>query len=70
VYGQKSRLENASWRTWAKSKYRLRTISPETLNWCVIRSYASTIFTNVFTGSKNLMSPGFMALSNPLSHIP
>lgn len=35
VYGQKSRLENASWRTWAKSKYRLRTISPETLNWYV-----------------------------------
>ena len=33
VYGQKSRLENASWRTWAKSKYHLRTISPETLNW-------------------------------------
>lgn len=33
VYGQKSRLENASWRTWAKSKYRLQTISPETLNW-------------------------------------
>lgn len=33
VYGQRSRLENASWRTWAKSKYRLRTISPETLNW-------------------------------------
>ena len=27
------RLENASWRTWAKSKYRLKTISPETLNW-------------------------------------
>jgi hypothetical protein len=37
VYGQKSRLENASWRTWAKSKYRLRTISPESLNW-----YSST----------------------------
>jgi len=33
VYGQKSRLENASWRTWAKSKYQLRTVSPETLNW-------------------------------------
>lgn len=33
VYGQKSRLENASWRTWAKSKYRLRTVSPERLNW-------------------------------------
>lgn len=35
VYGQRSRLENASWRTWAKSKYRLRTVSPERLNWCV-----------------------------------
>lgn len=33
VYGEKSRLENASWRTWAKSKYRLRTVSPEKLNW-------------------------------------
>lgn len=33
VYGQRSRLENASWRTWAKSKYRLTTVSPETLNW-------------------------------------
>ncbi|KAK3701332.1 protein phosphatase regulator [Vermiconidia calcicola] len=33
VYGQKSRLENASWRTWAKSKYRLDTVSPERLNW-------------------------------------
>lgn len=27
------RLENASWRTWMKSKYKLRTVSPETLNW-------------------------------------
>lgn len=33
VYGQRSRLENASWRTWAKAKYHLRTVSPETLNW-------------------------------------
>ncbi|KAL1302523.1 hypothetical protein AAFC00_002909 [Neodothiora populina] len=33
VYGQRSRLENASWRTWAKSKYQLATVSPETLNW-------------------------------------
>ncbi|GAB7366884.1 hypothetical protein MBLNU230_g1246t1 [Neophaeotheca triangularis] len=33
VYGQRSRLENASWRTWAKSKYKLATVSPETLNW-------------------------------------
>ncbi|EEB05519.1 protein phosphatase regulatory subunit Reg1 [Schizosaccharomyces japonicus yFS275] len=27
------RLENASWRTWAKAKNHLKTISPETLNW-------------------------------------
>lgn len=29
------RLENASWRTWAKQRGKLKTISPETLNWCV-----------------------------------
>lgn len=28
-----ARLENASWRTWAKSKYKLKTITPETVNW-------------------------------------
>jgi hypothetical protein len=33
VYGNSARLENASWRTWTKSKYRLKTVSPETLNW-------------------------------------
>jgi hypothetical protein len=33
LYGERSRLENASWRTWAKSKYKLKTVSPETLNW-------------------------------------
>ncbi|KAI9301628.1 hypothetical protein BJ944DRAFT_1486 [Cunninghamella echinulata] len=27
------RLENASWRTWAKQRSHLKTISPETLNW-------------------------------------
>jgi len=32
-YSNSVRLENASWRTWAKSKYRLRTVLPETLNW-------------------------------------
>lgn len=33
VYGNSARLENASWRTWTKSMYRLKTVSPETLNW-------------------------------------
>lgn len=33
IYGERSRLENASWRTWTKCKYNLKTVSPETLNW-------------------------------------
>ena len=33
VYSNSSRLENASWRSWTKSKNRLKTISPDTLNW-------------------------------------
>ena len=34
-YSNGVRLENASWRTWAKAKHNLGTISPETLNWYV-----------------------------------
>ncbi|KAL2840158.1 hypothetical protein BJY01DRAFT_218735 [Aspergillus pseudoustus] len=33
VYENNLRLENASWRTWAKLKGNLGTISPEALNW-------------------------------------
>lgn len=33
VYQNSARLENASWRTWAKAKYNLKTLSPEKLNW-------------------------------------
>ena len=33
AYSNSSRLENASWRTWAKTKNQLKTVSPETLNW-------------------------------------
>ena len=32
-YSNGVRLENASWRTWAKFKHDLRTISPEALDW-------------------------------------
>lgn len=32
-YSNAVRLENASWRSWAKAKYNLPTVSPETLNW-------------------------------------
>lgn len=44
VYGQRSRLENASWRTWAKSKYQLATVSPETLNWYALFAAISTTY--------------------------
>jgi hypothetical protein len=33
IYDNSARLENASWRAWAKSKYRLKTMLPEALNW-------------------------------------
>jgi hypothetical protein len=33
AYTNSARLENASWRTWMKSKNKLKTVSPETLNW-------------------------------------
>ncbi|KAJ5549724.1 hypothetical protein N7535_002339 [Penicillium sp. DV-2018c] len=33
IYSNGVRLENASWRTWAKAKHNLKTISPESLNW-------------------------------------
>ncbi|KAF1949100.1 hypothetical protein CC80DRAFT_581913 [Byssothecium circinans] len=33
VYGERSRLENASWRQWAKQQFNLKTITPESLDW-------------------------------------
>lgn len=33
AYANSARLENASWRTWMKAKNKLKTVSPETLNW-------------------------------------
>ena len=33
AYNNSARLENASWRTWAKLKNNLETVSPESLNW-------------------------------------
>lgn len=34
-YSNGVRLENASWRTWAKTKGNLGTISPKSLDWYV-----------------------------------
>ena len=33
VYSNSIRLENAAWRTWGKVHNRLRTVTPESLNW-------------------------------------
>jgi hypothetical protein len=33
VYSDSVRLENASWRMWAKAKDNLGTVSPESINW-------------------------------------
>jgi hypothetical protein len=38
VYSNSVRLENASWRTWAKAKDNLKTVTPESLNWSVMFS--------------------------------
>ena len=35
AHSNAARLENASWRTWAKKKDRLRTVSADKLNWLV-----------------------------------
>ena len=69
IYGELSgaedskwpRLENASWRTWAKQKYRLSTVSPDTLNWYACpRRYGSLSGVLILppTGSRTVMSRG------------
>jgi hypothetical protein len=56
AYNNSARLENASWRTWTKSKNKLKTVSPETLNWYVLsmRGFMHcchmSAFTNIPTG--------------------
>ena len=37
------RLENASWRTWAKSRNKLQTVSPQRVNWYDRRSPSGLI---------------------------
>ena len=33
AHGERSRLENASWRSWAKTRSHLKTVSPNSINW-------------------------------------
>jgi Fungal protein of unknown function (DUF1752) len=46
-YNNSARLENASWRTWMKAKNKLKTVSPETLNW-----YVRDVFNKTCVGHK------------------
>ena len=38
------RLENASWRTWWKQRNKLKTVTPETLNWCLFFPILTWVF--------------------------
>lgn len=38
-----SRLENASWRTWAKSKLGRQTVPPESISWQVYTTCSSSM---------------------------
>lgn len=61
------RLENASWRTWAKQRGKLKTISPETLNWSAATFRPQTGFAwlivalLLYTGSKTRTLRGYTA---------
>ncbi|KAK9475573.1 uncharacterized protein V1510DRAFT_358855, partial [Dipodascopsis tothii] len=51
-----ARLENASWRTWTKAKYNLKTVSPESVNW--LKDYDVTwLYGPLFTPQKGVYHP-------------
>ncbi|KAK3362102.1 hypothetical protein B0T24DRAFT_104361 [Lasiosphaeria ovina] len=71
-YSNSARLENASWRTWMKSKNKLSTVSPETLNWlkdCDV----TWLYGPLQTGTANLhtkhMNPSSSRLSKSNSFV-
>ena len=69
-----TRLENASWRTWWKQRNKLKTISPETLNWFVPhvlhlsppRTVADPTLSYRSTGSRTRTLRGCMAHYTPV----
>ncbi|EPS31903.1 hypothetical protein PDE_06862 [Penicillium oxalicum 114-2] len=72
-YSNGVRLENASWRTWAKAKHRLGTISPETLNWlkdCDVTWLYGPLKTSTFRDTMTLnASPPPSRLETPSSYL-
>lgn len=66
-FANSARLENASWRSWMKTKRNLKTISPEELNWCVSLIYRIIPILSgivLYIGLKTVIIPGSMDLCN------
>ena len=61
-----SRLENASWRTWWKQRNKLKTISPETLNWYALPP-PPLLLTQSLTTLRSLTSPQAQGLGRHLA---
>lgn len=47
TYGERSRLENASWRGWTKHRLHLPTVDAKTINWYVVIISSSSATTNI-----------------------
>ena len=43
AYNNSARLENASWRSWAKKRSNLMTVPPETVKWCAFSNKYITV---------------------------
>ncbi|KAF7713404.1 Uncharacterized protein PECH_008996 [Penicillium ucsense] len=72
-YSNGVRLENASWRTWAKAKHNLGTVSPEALNWlkdCDVTWLYGPLKTSSFRDVMTLnASPPPSRLETPSSYL-
>ncbi|KAK2623964.1 hypothetical protein QTJ16_006598 [Diplocarpon rosae] len=55
------RLENASWRTWAKLRFGLRTVEPQTINWS--KHCDDTCLHGPFAASRSLTTTSHPAIS-------
>jgi len=72
-FGEKSRLENASWRQWAKYRGNFRTVTPESLNWLkesdITWLYGPLKAASSYPISKNVSEPSSTRLSKNNSFV-
>ncbi|KAK9234148.1 hypothetical protein V1525DRAFT_79222 [Lipomyces kononenkoae] len=62
-----ARLENASWRTWTKAKYNLKTVSPESVNW--LKDYDVTwLYGPLYTPSKTFLESPSVISPSPVDN--